>query len=56
MLKVETTLHLRISLSYRNVIVASVSLTALCTFPVLVPDVVAERHVTIDLPDALSLS
>ena len=29
---------------YRDIIVASVPLTTLCTFPVLVPDVVTELH------------
>ena len=42
-------------LTYRDVVVASVSLTALCALPVLVPDVVAEGHVAADLAVALVL-
>ena len=33
---------------YRDIVVASVPLTALCAPPVLVPDVVAEGHVVPD--------
>ena len=40
-------------LTYRYVVVAPVALAALGAFPVLVPDVVAERHVAVDLPLAL---
>ncbi len=39
--------------SYRHIVVASVALAALGTLPVLVPDVVTERHVTVDLTLAL---
>ena len=40
-------------MTHRDVVVASVTLAALCTLPVLVPDVVAERHVAVDLSLAL---
>ena len=39
--------------TYRDVVVTSVPLAALGTLPILIPDVVAERHVAVDLSLAL---
>ena len=39
--------------SYRHIVIASVSLAALCTLPILIPEVVAEGHVAIDFSFAL---
>ncbi len=39
--------------THRYIVVASVALATLSTFPVLIPDVVAEWHVAVDLPLAL---
>lgn len=44
-----------INVSYRDIVVASVPLTALGAPPVLVPDVVADCHVAVDLLVALLL-
>jgi hypothetical protein len=41
--------------SYRDVVVAPVPLAALCTLPVLVPDVVTDGHVAVHLLVALLL-
>ena len=48
--------HSSRSFTYRDVIVASVTLTAFRALPVFIPDVVAQGHVAIDLPDAFLLS
>ena len=35
-------------MAYRDIIIASVTLATLGTFPILVPNVMAKRHVSVD--------
>ena len=41
--------------AYRDVVIASISLTTLCAFPVFVPNVMAQMHVAVDLLETLFL-